>query len=65
VVLTIEPPFKSIKKSLDKIKRKYHVTEPGKIEELLGDTTNPELIEGIKLTWLAGSDSNRQPSDYT
>jgi hypothetical protein len=60
LILDIEPPFKVIKKSLDDIKLKYKVTEPGKIEDLLDDTTNPELIEGIKLTWLATWVSNQK-----
>jgi len=59
LILDIEPPFKVIKKSLDKIKRKYQLTEPEKIDELLGDTTNSELIEGIKLTWLPIRDDFR------
>ncbi|MAF81022.1 hypothetical protein CL628_03335, partial [bacterium] len=58
IILDIQPPFHVIKESLDEIKRKYNATEPGNIEELLADTTHPELIEGIKLTWLARSDSN-------
>ena len=53
VILDIGPPFMFIKKKLDAIKQQFGVTEPGKMAELLADTTDPELAEGIKLTWLA------------
>ena len=54
LVLEIEPPFQFIQNKLNVIKEKFGFTEPGEITKFLSETTNPELIEPLKLTWLLG-----------
>lgn len=60
LILEVEPPFMFIKNKLDTIKQKFGLTEPGEIAKLLDDSTNPELIDAIKLTWLATWVSNQK-----
>ncbi|MEX1111910.1 MAG: recombinase family protein [Candidatus Andersenbacteria bacterium] len=64
LIIDIEPPFLFIKNKVDKLKTEFGLTEPAKIAELLNDTAQPEIIDAVKISWLPGSDSNRQPTGY-
>jgi len=63
LILDIEPPFEFIKKKLDSIKQEFGITEPEKPIDILALSVMGSN-DVLKNSWLAGSDSNRQPSDY-
>ena|GEM_PF-1835009 len=58
LIIDLETPFEFIRKKLDAIKTKYHVTEPEEIEELLNGKANKAIADAIKSTWRRGWDSN-------